>query len=406
MISCDKKSLQEKITTFSQFGDTGNGGITRLTLTKEDILARDEFCNRCQKLGMTIETDDMGIIYATLPGKEDLPAISLGSHLDSVVRGGNFDGVLGVLTALEVVETIVHNDIHMKHPIKIIDFTNEEGARFEPSMMTSGVVTGKFDEATILATTDLSGETFGAALEKSGYKGDKANRLKDIGSYLELHIEQGPVLETQEKQIGVVEGVVGMVCYEITVSGEADHAGTTPMNMRKDALFTVTDIIRNLRETFDTFDESLVYTMGRMTVEPNIHTVIPDKVVFTVEARHQDPSQVKKVAEVIEKLPEVISGCSVASKLLWARDTVPFNQTLVDCVELSCQNLELSYKKMYSGAGHDAQFMATILPATMIFVPSINGKSHTEIEKTHLEDCLNGANVLLQTVLHYDKKID
>lgn len=406
MISCEKNRLNEKIKTFSKFGATPKGGITRLALSEDDLKGRKELIDRCEKLGMTITTDDMGTIYATLPGTEDLPAIALGSHADSVIRGGNYDGILGVLTGLEVIETIVTNDIKIKHPLKLIDWTNEEGARFEPSMMASGVATGKFEKEKMLASTDLDGVTFNKALEASGYAGSAENRLKDVGTYLELHIEQGPVLEDAKQQIGVLEGVVGMVCYEITITGEQDHAGTIPMKKRKDALFTATDIIRELRDKFNTFAPDLVYTMGRFETYPSIHTVVPDKVVFTIDARHQDPKEVAKVVTAIKDLPTEMEGCYISAKVLWARDTVPFAPVLIDTVEQSCKDLDLSYRKMYSGAGHDAQFVATVLPTSMIFVPSINGKSHTEIEKTNIEDCLNGANVLLQTVLDYDKKID
>ncbi len=406
MISCSKERLQDKISTFSQFGATGNGGITRLALSKADIEARNEFCERCKALGMEIKTDDMANIYATIKGEENLPAISMGSHLDSVVRGGNYDGVLGVLTALEAAETIVTEKIKTRHPITVIVWTNEEGARFDPAMMSSGVITGKFGRDTMLAVKDKDGAIFGEALNASGYLGDQKNRLspKDQMAYLELHIEQGPVLEAEHKEIGIVEGVVGMVNYEIEITGQSDHAGTTPMKMRKDALFAAADIICDLRQKLSKIDDELVFTMGRILAAPNVHTVIPDNVKFTLDARHKDPAVVQEVVRTIKSVPSVVDKCSVTSKEQWARKTVHFHKEIVDIVEKNANLFGYSNKRMYSGPGHDAQYVADVLTATMIFVPSIDGHSHCEEEKTSLDDCFKGANVLLNTVLDIDKK--
>jgi beta-ureidopropionase / N-carbamoyl-L-amino-acid hydrolase len=406
MLSCDKERLTDKILTFSKFGDTGKGGITRLSLSKEALDARNEFCDRCKRLGMDIKTDDMANIYATLKGEESLPAISMGSHMDSVVKGGNFDGILGVLTALEAVETIVKEKIRTRHPITVVVWTNEEGARFDPAMMSSGVITGKFEKDTILAKKDKTGMTFGEALNASGYVGDNKNRLnpKDQMAYLELHIEQGPVLEAAKKEIGVLEGVVGMVNYEIEIIGQAGHAGTIPMKMRQDALFAATDIITGLRKKLSDIDDGLVFTMGRIIVSPNVHTVIPDNIKFTLDARHKDPAVLQEVVNIIKGIPSEVDKCKVSYKELWSRKTVSFNKELVNFVEKNANIYGYSNMRMYSGPGHDAQYVADILPATMIFVPSVGGHSHCEIENTPFEDCLKGANVLLQTVLDIDKK--
>lgn len=406
MFQCSKERLQDKISTFSTFGATGNGGITRLSLSQAALAARAEFCKRCKALGMVIKTDDMGNIYATVKGEAGLPAISMGSHLDSVVRGGNYDGVLGVLTALEAAETIVTEKIKTRHPITVIVWTNEEGARFDPAMMSSGVITGKFEREAMLAVKDKDGITFGEALTASGYLGDIKNRLssKDQMAYLELHVEQGPVLESEQQEIGIVEGVVGMINYEIEITGQSDHAGTTPMKMRKDALFAAADLIGDLRQKLSAIDDELVFTMGRILAYPNVHTVIPDCVKFTLDARHKDPAKVQEVIEVIKSIPEVVDKCSVISRELWSRKTVKFFDELVDIVEKNVNQLGYSGKRMYSGPGHDAQYIADMLPSTMIFVPSIEGHSHCEEEKTTIEDCLKGANVLLNTILDIDKK--
>jgi N-carbamoyl-L-amino-acid hydrolase len=398
--------LQDKIQTFSKFGDTGNGGITRLCFTEPDLQARAELCRRCEALGMEVKTDDMGNIYATKQGTEPLQSIAVGSHLDSVVKGGNYDGVLGVLTALEAVETMITEGVETRHPITVLVWTNEEGSRFRPAMMSSGVIAGKFDQATMLSVEDEEGITFEDALNKSGFRGDKENRFSadKYKAFLELHIEQGPVLEAEGKDIGVVEGVLGMVNYEIKTRGQANHAGTTPMPMRKDALYAMTAIIEYLHDELDKLDPALVYTTGEFSGGPNVHTVIPDNVRITIDARHRDPEVIKQVVKVIKSLPAEIRGCAVSYREQWARKTIDFKPEMVSIVENSVKELGYPYKRMYSGAGHDAQYIADMVPATMIFVPSDTGFSHCEEEHTPLEQCWKGANLVLQSLLALDQE--
>lgn len=406
MITTSIERMEDKIKTFSKFGDTGKGGITRLSLSPAALEAREEFCKRCKALGMEIKTDDMANIYATIPGEEGLKAIVSGSHLDSVRQGGNYDGVLGVLTALEAAETIVTEKIPHKHPITVIVWTNEEGARFEPAMMSSGVITGKFDKDVMLASKDIEGITFKEALEASGYMGNIENRMtpKNSRALLELHIEQGPVLENEKVDIGIVEGVCGMINYEFTFIGQADHAGTTPMKYRKDALYAATKTIQYLHDELDKLDSKLVYTTGKISAHPNIHTVIPDIVKFTLDARHQDPEVIKQVVRIIKAIPKVVEKCEASYEEAWSRNTVHFFSEFVDYVEKNSKEFGYSYKKMYSGPGHDAQFITDLIKTTMIFVPSKKGHSHCEKEYTPVENCWKGANVLLQTILDIDKK--
>ncbi|MEH7375891.1 Zn-dependent hydrolase [Neobacillus drentensis] len=394
--------LKTTLEQFANFGRTENNGVTRLSLSKEDIRVRDYFRSCCEELGLTVKVDDMGCMYATLAGTEDKPPILIGSHLDSVKKGGRFDGVLGVVAGLEVVRTLVENQIKPQIPVTIVNFTNEEGARFEPSMMASGVLSGKFEKSVMLKKVDSEGVTFGDALKSSGYEGDVENRLKEASALLELHIEQGPILEKEALTIGVVECVVGMACYEIEVTGESDHAGTTPMKMRKDALFASNNLINEIRRRLGVLDEDLVFTIGRVNVYPSIHTVIPNKVVFTLEARHKDMEIVRTVKNFIEALPNLKSlneGCEVKTTKLWDRDTVWFEPEVCQLLEESARSLGYSNRRMVSGAGHDAQFIASFVPTAMLFVPSINGKSHCEEELTTWEDCEKGINVLLDTVL-------
>ncbi len=353
---------------------------------------------------MDIHVDDMGNIYATLPGKKDMPPIVMGSHLDSVEKGGKFDGVLGVLTAIEAIRTIKENEIEVDIPLMIVNFTNEEGARFDPAMMSSGVITSKFDKEKMLQSTDKNGVRFHEALQASGYEGEQGNRLKEALAYIELHIEQGPVLEAKQREIGVVEGVLGMVCYEITITGQSNHAGTTPMAMRKDPMIVASTIITELHEQLGKIDEQLVFTFGRMNVVPNIHTVIPNRVTFTIDSRHQDPEVMEQVEDILNALPETAGGCNIHPVKLWGRETVHFDGAICNEIERACQSFGYTAHRMFSGAGHDAQYMESMVPSAMIFVPSIQGKSHCEEEETTFEDCAKGADILLETVLTLQTK--
>ncbi len=404
MYKCNSRRLRELIEQFSQFGATENGGVTRLSLSDEDVLARNYFCECCEALGMDIHVDDMGNIYATLAGKKDVPPIVMGSHLDSVEKGGRFDGVLGILTAIEAIRTIKENEIEVDIPLTIVNFTNEEGARFDPAMMSSGVITSKFDKEKMLQSTDKNGVRFHEALQASGYEGEQANRLKEALAYIELHIEQGPVLEAKQHEIGVVEGVLGMVCYEITITGQSNHAGTTPMTMRKDPMIVASTIITELHEQLGKIDEQLVFTFGRLNVSPNIHTVIPNQVTFTIDSRHQNPEVMEQVEDILLALPETAGGCNIHPVKLWGRETVYFDTAICNEVERACQSFGYTVHRMFSGAGHDAQYMASMVPSAMIFVPSIQGKSHCEEEKTTFEDCAKGADILLETVLTLQTK--
>ena len=404
MYKCNSSRLQALLEDFSKFGATANGGVTRLSLSQEDVLARDYFCELCKELGMEIQIDDMANIYATLRGKNDDPPIVIGSHLDSVEKGGKFDGVLGILTGVEAIRTLKDNNIEPEIPIMLVNFTNEEGARFDPAMMSSGVIASKFSKEKMLQSTDKNGITFQDALQTSGYEGEQENRLKEARAYIELHIEQGPVLAANEIDIGVVEGVLGMVCYEITVTGESNHAGTTPMSMRNDPMIVASRIISSLHEQLGQIDDKLVYTFGRMHVTPNIHTVIPNKVVFTIDSRHQNPSVMREVEKHLTSLAVEEDGCQIRPVKLWDRETVFFDETICHEVEQSCNERGYSSHRMFSGAGHDAQYIAGIIPSAMIFVPSINGKSHCEEEETAFEDCVKGADVLVETVLKLQKK--
>ena len=416
MYKCDENRMQDKIATISQFGATGNGGITRYSLSDEDLLARKEFVNRMKAIGAEIKTDDMGNVYATLKGSDPtLPAIVTGSHSDSVKNGGNYDGILGVMAAMEVLDTIVAENIPHKHNITAMIWTNEEGSLYPPAMMSSGVVMNDYLPKDIAKNFKLENllnsksvidpsKTFKEALEKSGYKGDIKNRLnpKDYRAMFELHIEQGPILEAENKDIGVVNCVLGMINYRIKIYGVSDHAGTTPMKYRHDALYGAAKVLQYLHDELDKLDKNLVYTTGEILCHPNVHTVIPDYVEFTIDSRHEDPKVIEQVVKVIENIPKEIVGCTTDYEVAWTRDTVYFDDKLIEYVQDSVNELGYSNQKINSGAGHDAQFVSYMIPTTMIFVPSKDGHSHCEPEFTSTKQCAQGVSVLLNAILKCD----
>lgn len=260
--------------------------------------------------------------------------------------------------------------------------------------------------ATKGVSEEAKGKTFGEALAESGFVGSEANRLnsKDYCALLELHIEQGPVLEAEKKQIGVVDGVVGMFNYHICTHGQADHAGTTPMSFRKDALLAAASAIKYIHAEFDKLPTDMVYTTGELRVYPCVHTVIPDFVEFSLDVRHWDPSVLEKALTIVKNIPKEFDKCKVTYKEAWSRKRCEFNKELVDLVEKNVKNLGYFYKIMHSGPGHDAQYASDMLPTTMIFVPSKDGHSHCEEEFTGLDECCAGINVALNTVLDIDKQ--
>lgn len=406
---CNKRRMEDKIKTFSKYGHTEKGGITRYSLSKEAILAREEFIKRMRAIGAKIQLDDMANIYATIEGTDkNAKRIVMASHLDSVKNGGNYDGILGVIGAMEVLETIVSENIKHKHPITAMVWTNEEGSLYPPAMMSSGILCGKFDKEKMLQSKSIvdGKSTFGEALKNSGYIGDEKNRLNpnDYKCMLEFHIEQGPILEANKKEVGVVTCVLGMVNYRIKTYGQADHAGTTPMKFRKDALYAAAKVLIHIHDELDKLDENLVYTTGEITCHPCVHTVIPDFVSFSLDVRHENPEVIKEVVNVINNIPKEVCKCKVECELAWERDTVYFDKELVKLIKESADELNIENQYINSGAGHDAQYVASMIPTAMIFVPSKDGHSHCEEEFTSVEECTNGASVMLNTVLKVDER--
>ncbi len=420
MYKCSLDRMSDKINTFAKYGDAGHGGITRYSLSPEAHQARDEFVKRMKAIGATIETDDLANMYATLPGTEpNAKRIVMASHVDSVRNGGNYDGILGVMVGMEVLETVAAENIPHKHPLTAMIWTNEEGSLYPPAMMSSGVVCNdylpeaigkKFKLENMLASKSVLDKTttFGDALNASPYKGDKKNRLNadEYMAMFELHIEQGPILEDAGNEIGVVTCVLGMFNYRIRFYGQSDHAGTTPMHKRQDALFAAAKALCYMHEEIDKLGRpELVYTTGEIVCHPCVHTVIPDLIDFSIDVRHEDPAVRQQVLDIVKSLDgKVIERCRGEVELAWQRDTVYFDKELVEFVKQSAD--ELGFKNQYipSGAGHDAQFASYMMPTTMIFVPSKDGHSHCEPEFTTPEECTAGASVMLNAVLKADKK--
>jgi N-carbamoyl-L-amino-acid hydrolase len=322
VFTCNIKRMDEKIKTFSKFGATKNGGITRLPFTEPELQARAEFARRMRALGAKVTTDDMANMYATINGSEPgLKRIAMSSHIDSMPNGGNYDGILGIIAGMEVIETIVTENIPHRHPITVIIWTNEEGILYPPAMMGSGVITGKYEKAKMLASRSAEGKTFGEALDKSGYKGDEKNRMNqnDYQAMFELHIEQGPVLYEANIDIGVVLGVLDVINYRIKTYGHADHSGAISMKFRRDALYAAAQLLIHLHNELDNLkDDRLIYTTAEIECRPNKHSIVHDYVGFALDVRHEDPEIIKQVIKIIENIPKEVFGCKTDYELSWA----------------------------------------------------------------------------------------
>lgn len=419
MYTCSLERMKDKIKTFSAFGDAGHGGITRYSLSEAAIMARNEFKKRMENIGAKIETDDLGDMYATLEGSDPgAKRIVMGSHVDSVKNGGNYDGILGVMSAMEVLETVAEKKIPHKHPLTAMIWTNEEGSLYPPAMMCSGIVCNDYlpkDIGAKLRFEDMMNsksildptKTFGEALDKSGFKGDKKYRLSpDRYQYMfETHIEQGPILEDAGCDIGVVDCVLGMFNYRVKFYGQTVHAGTFPMPKRRDAFYAAAQALCYMHDEIDKLGiKDLVYTTGEVVCHPCVHTCVPDYFDFSVDARHEDPDLLAKVLEVVMSLADrQWAGCRCEVVKAWNRDTVYWNKKLVGYVEESATEAGVSHMRIHSGAGHDAQFASYMLPTTMIFVQSKDGLSHCEPEYSSPEHCTEGATVMLGAVLKADK---
>lgn len=419
MYKCSIERMREKIKAFSVYGKTPNGGITRYSLSPEAISVRNEFIDRMKKIGAIIEIDDLANIYATISGSDpSKKRIVMASHIDSVKNGGNYDGILGVISAMETIETIVYESIIHTHPITAMIWTNEEGSLYPPAMMCSAIVCydylpkeirEKFREEDMLATKDVINNkiSFGEAIEKSGFKGDVNNRLSaEKYKYMfETHIEQGPILEEANNDIGVVDCVLAMFNYRLKFYGETTHAGTFPMKRRKDAFFGASQALVYLHQEIDKlgYDE-LVYTTGEVNIHPCIHTCVPDYFDFSIDVRHESQKVLDEVLKIVKSCAsKEWSGCKCIVEKGWNRDTVYWDKRLISYVKEAAQEAGVSHQYIHSGAGHDAQFASYMIPSTMIFVQSKKGLSHCESEYSSSQNCTYGATIMMNAVLRADK---
>ncbi len=404
-LTINPQRLWDSIMETAKFGGTPKGGIKRLTVSDEDKKVRDWFKAECEKLGMTVEVDEVGNMFALRPGKrKDVLPIALGSHLDTQPTGGKFDGVLGVLSPLETMRTLVDMGYESNAPLMIVNWTNEEGSRFAPAMLCSGVYAGVFTPDFAYSREDRQGIKLGDELTRIGYKGKhKAGSIK-FGAMFELHIEQGPILEAESKMIGVVTGVQGMRWYEVTVKGQESHTGATPMGLRKNALLGASRMIEAIHQVGMKHLPG-VASVGLIENRPNSRNVVPGEVFFTVDLRHPDESVLDQMeAEYQAALPKIAAelNLELEEKRIWNSPAVKFAPELIECVRQGVKQAGFSSREMASGAGHDAAYIARVIPTTMIFVPCLGGISHNESESTTLEECAAGAQVLLNAVMTHD----
>lgn len=397
------RRLQHTLKEMAKIGATSGGGVQRLTLSDEDKQARDLFVDWLKALNLEIIIDEMGNIFGKRAGlNNDLPPVMSGSHIDSQPKGGRFDGILGVMGALEVLRTLSENDIQTHRPIVIVDWTNEEGSRFAPAMVASGVWAGALKRDWVYQRTDINGKRFGDELERIGYKGKTPAKKQPVHAYYEYHIEQGPLLEREGKRIGAPKGILCLHWYDIYIEGEANQVGPTPMEGRHDALCAAAEMILKVNRLPDKMGGNMVATVGEIQNYPNSRNIIPDKVHFTVDIRSWDDDHALRAWEDLKQDFEAIAaerGCPLRMEETWRVAHSPFDDRLVRRVLNTAAELNYPGLQMVSGAGHDASYMNQIAPTAMIFVPSIGGRSHVEVENTLWEDCEAGANVLLHCIL-------
>ena len=407
-LTINPQRLWDTLMETAKFGGTPKGGIKRLTVSDEDKRVRDWFKAECEALGCTVVIDEVGNMFATRAGRRtDMAPIAMGSHLDTQPTGGKFDGVLGVLGALEAMRTLVTMGYETNAPVMIANWTNEEGSRFAPAMLCSGVYAGVFTTDYAYSREDRQGITLGAELERIGYKGKiKAGDVK-FQAMFELHIEQGPILEAEAKMIGVVTGVQGMRWYEVTVTGQESHTGATPMGLRKNALLGAARMIEAIHQVGMNHLPG-VASVGLIENRPNSRNVVPGEVFFTVDLRHPDEKVLDKMeADYRAALTPIAADLRVSfeEKCIWISPAVTFAPALIECVRSGAELAGYTTREMASGAGHDAAYIARVAPTTMIFVPCLGGISHNEAESTTLEECGAGSQVLLNAVLAYDRRL-
>jgi beta-ureidopropionase / N-carbamoyl-L-amino-acid hydrolase len=398
----DKRRLEQSIEELGRIGQTPRGGLTRLALSDEDKRGRDWMVARMREAGLSVTVDQMGNIFGHRPGDSGLPPVMMGSHVDSVPTGGRYDGQLGVLCGLEVIRSLDDAKVRTRHPVTLAIFTNEEGARFQPAMIASGVMAGKIALEDAYNARDKDGIRLVDELERIGYLGAEPCVARPFRAYLELHIEQGPFLEEEGLSVGVVEGIVAIAWSRLTIHGVQDHAGPTPMRIRHDALVAAAEVIGGVRRIAREMGGDLVTTVGNMVVAPNIVNAIPGRVTISIDMRDPVDSTLDRARTKLDAIVREAcerEGVRYELEHYWRVPYTPFDRGVVDAVERAARAAGARHRRIRSGAGHDAQYMAAIGPAGMVFVPSHDGRSHCEEEFTPIDDIEQGATTLLLAAL-------
>ena len=393
--------LWDSLMEMAKIGGTVKGGCCRLALTDLDKQGRELYIKWAEEAGCTVKVDAIGNIMCTRPGEDmSLPPVGTGSHLDTQPTGGKFDGVYGVLSGLEVVRSMNDQGIKTKHPIEISVWTNEEGSRFAPAMMGSGVVSGRFTLEEILDKTDVDGLRLGDELERIGFAGETPVTGRDFHAFFEAHIEQGPYLEAEEKQVGIVTGGQGQRWYNATLVGRESHAGTTPMHLRNDALIASSQLVLKVEEIAKAHPPGCG-TVGFMQVTPNSRNTIPGSISMSIDLRHPIDGELTLMDKALtEAIAEIeAAGVSVELDPFWYYEPIHFNTECVSAVRKAAVDLGYSHMDIIAGAGHDACYVSDFAPTSMIFTPCLNGISHNEIESTTQEECEGGCSVLLNAML-------
>lgn len=401
--SLDQDRFIETMQTQAEIGATENGGLHRLALSDEDKEVRDWFYEQMEQAGLTVRIDEFGNMFGRREGARDFEPVLVGSHLDSQPYGGIYDGALGTIAALEFIRELNDREITTERPVEIVNWTNEEGSRFQPTLQGSGVWAGTLDLDAQHAATDENGVTVKEELERIGYNGDHpAEPATDYDSYLELHIEQGPYLEANHKDVGVVTGIVGLTWGEITFSGEANHSGATPMHHRSDAMVAAADVITQVRRIPGKLGERTVGTVGSIDVQPDSINVIPGEVSFTYGFRDSDAETLEKAEEHVLREAKAAAereGVAFEHEDRANADPVYFDDRCVDAVRQAADDLQYDSMDVFSGGVHDATHADEVCDTGMVFAVSEDGKSHTEEEYTSWEDCYSAADTLAGAAL-------
>lgn len=409
-VQVDGARLWDALMEMAKIGATPKGGCKRLTLTDLDKQGRQLFTRWCDAAGCTVKVDRMGNMFARRPGTDDsLPPVMMGSHLDTQPTGGKFDGVLGVLGALEVVRSLNDLNIRTRHPIEIANWTNEEGSRFAPAMVSSGVFAGVYTEDFAYARLDPEGKALGDELKRIGFQGPEPVGGRPIHAFFELHIEQGPILEDESIEVGVVTHGQGQRWYEITLTGFESHAGSTPMPVRRDALLGAARIVELVNRIGLANAPLAVSTAGMINAYPNSRNVIPGEVFLTVDVRHPLDATLADMDEALKGGVEAICreiGLACDMKQIFHYAPVAFEQGCVEAVRNAAKHFGYSHRDIVSGAGHDACYIARVAPTAMIFTPCVDGVSHNESEDIKPEWAMAGANVLMRAVLEKAEIVD